>query len=49
MEQQQPKQNQQLTAYKKLQQENKKLKAQIVEFEKELQALKKFIGIGDKK
>lgn len=39
----------QLTAYKKLQQENKKLKALLRCKARELDTLRKFIGIGDKK
>lgn len=50
MEQQQPKQSSpQQTAYKRVVAENKRLKERVEELERELEILKTFVGIGDKK
>lgn len=42
-------QTNQTQASKKLVAENKKLREKIAELEKELETLKRFVGIGDKK
>lgn len=49
LEQQQPKQSPQQTAYKRVVAENKRLKERVEELERELEILKTFVGIGDKK
>lgn len=49
-QQQQPKQSSpQQTAYKRVVAENKRLKERVEELERELEILKTFVGIGDKK
>lgn len=46
----QPKQSSpQQTAYKRVVAENKRLKERVEELERELEILKTFVGIGDKK
>ena len=45
----QPKQSPQQTAYKRVVAENKRLKEHVEELERELEILKTFVGIGDKK
>lgn len=46
---QQPKQQQQTAAYKRVIAENKRLHERVTELERENEILRTFVGIGDKK